>query len=177
MAISNSPAASAQPGQLQLHDIHVPDQISNLPIAPGWWILLAILIYITFWSYKKYKNNTRLNADKKQALAILASNEMFKAKECIALLKWAAMQYFSRQQIAKLYGKNFQDFLVKQLPEKHQDNFNKLITAGFDSQYQAEHESTSTIDKDCQDATRLWLSHALPIQKTLDKVTTAELSQ
>ena len=87
------------------------------------------------------------------------------------------MQYFSRQQLAKLYGKNFQDFLARQLPEKYQDNFNELITAGFDSQYQAEQATTSTVDKDCQQATKLWLSHALPIQNPLAIENKAELSQ
>jgi len=177
MAISNSPAPSGQPTQLQLHDIHVPEQVSNLPIAPGWWLLLALLIFIAVWAYKKYKKNTRLNADKKQALAMLANNESISAKECIALLKWAAMQYFSRHQLAKLYGDNFQDFLVKQLPQQHQDNFNKLISAGFDSQYQAEKMSNPKVDKDCQDAARLWLSHALPIQHSLAGANKVGVSQ
>lgn len=182
MALSNSPVASNQPAQLQLHDIHVPEQVSNFPIAPGWWILLTLVILMALWSYKKYKKNTRLNADKKQALAVLANNEALSAKDCIALLKWAAMQYFSREQLAKLYGKDFQEFLTKQLPQQHQANFNTLITAGFDSQYQAEQcqteqATTSTVDKDCQQATKLWLSNALPIQKSLAIENKAELSQ
>ncbi len=182
MAISNSPTGSGQPAQLQLHDIHVPEQVSNFPIAPGWWILLTLIILMALWLYKKHKKNTRLNADKKQALSILANNEYLNAKECIALLKWAAMQYFSRQQLAKLYGKNFQDFLVRQLPENHQDNFIKLITASFDNQYQAEQSQAeqttmSKVDKDCQTATKLWLNHALPIQASLVIENKAELSQ
>ncbi len=176
MAIPNSPSASGQPSQLQLHDIHVPEQVSNFPIAPGWWLLLALLICISLWLYKKHKKNSLLNANKKQALTLLASNESLSAKECIALLKWAAMQYFSRQQLAKMYGRSFHDFLVKQLPQKHQSNFSKLIRPGFDSQYQAEQVSSSQIDKDCQQATKLWLNLALPVSKSLSTQNNAELS-
>jgi len=182
MSMPNSPAGSGQPTQIQLHDIHVPEQVSNFPIAPGWWILLALIIIMTLWLYKKHKTNSRLNADKKQALAVLANNESLSAKECITLLKWAAMQYFSRQQLAKLYGMHFQEFLVKQLPLKHQDSFKQLTFAAFDNQYQAgqsqsEQTAPSTIDKDCQHATKLWLTHALPIKKSLAIESEAELIQ
>jgi hypothetical protein len=182
MAISNSSAASGQQSPLQLHDIHVPEQVSNFPIAPGWWILLLTLIFVAFWLYKKHQKNTHLNANKKQALAMLAKNDTLSAKDCIALLKWAAMQYFSRQQLAKMYGNKLQDFLGKQLPEKHQERFNQLITAGFTSQYQAEiaqveHSTVSKVDKDCQEATKLWLTHALPIQKATAIDNKVELSQ
>jgi hypothetical protein len=165
----NSPTGGAQASQLQLNDIHVPEQISNFPIAPGWWILLALVIFTAIWLYKRHKKNTLLNADKKKALSILASNNSLSAKECIALLKWSAMQYFSRQELARLYGDDFKTFLIKQLPEKHQDNFTKLSAAAFDSQYQVQENTTSAIDSDCQQATKLWLEHALPVQKDFTK--------
>jgi hypothetical protein len=176
MATSNSPVTSGPQNKLQLHDIHVPEQISNFPVAPGWWILLAALILIGLWSYKKYNKNKSLNADKKQALAILASTDGLNAKECIALLKWTAMKYFSRQQLAKLYGKGFQDFLIKQLPPKHQDKFSQLISDGFVSQYQEVNKSTSKVDADCQLATELWLNYALPVKKSLAISNKSELT-
>jgi len=177
----NSPAGGAKPSPLQLHDIHVPEQISNYPIAPGWWILLALIVFTAIWAYKKHKAMHILNADKKQALAVLASNNSLSATECIALLKWSAMQYFSRQELAKLYGERFQTFLVAQLPEKHQGNFTKLTAAAFDSQYQTAEKATLAINSDCQQATKLWLEQALPVQSafaavTIDAKNTAELS-
>ena len=177
MAIANSPTSPGQPSlgqsaQLELHDIHLPEQVSNFPIAPGWWLLLALLVISTVWFYKKRKQGIRLNAGKKQALTVLENNPLLSAKECITLLKWAAMQYVNRQQLAKLYGEGFQRFLMKQLPEKHQANFTKLITAAFQGQYQAEQAvlktaTTTDIDRDCQQATKLWLTHALPIKGPL----------
>ena len=173
MAIANSPTSPSQSAQLQLqlHDIHVPEQVSNFPIAPGWWLLLVLLVISTVWFYKKRKQSIRLNASKKQALTILENNPSLSAKECIALLKWAAMQYVNRQQLAKLYGEGFQTFLMKQLPEKHQASFTKLSTGAFQGQYQAEQAvlktTATTIDRDCQQATKLWLTHALPIKEPL----------
>jgi len=172
----NSPAGGMQASPIQLHDIHVPEQISNFPIAPGWWILLALSLFTAIWLYKRFKTKRLLNADRKQALKVLANNNSLSSKECIALLKWSAMQYFSRQALAKLYGERFQLFLIKQLPEKYQDTFSKLSAAAFDSQYQAEHKSTSTIDSDCQQATKLWLEQALLVQKPDNETTTQELS-
>lgn len=171
MAIANPPTSPGQSAQLQLHDIHVPEQVSNFPIAPGWWLLLALLVIGTFWLYKKRKQGIRLNASKKQALTALKNSPAMSAKECITLLKWAAMQYVNRQQLAKLYGEGFQRLLMKQLPEKHQANFTKLSNAAFQQQYQAEqailNTATTDIDRDCQQATKLWLTHALPIKGPL----------
>jgi hypothetical protein len=183
MAMTNSPTSLGQaplgqalPGQptssqtIQLHDIHLPEQVSNYPIAPGWWLLLALIVISAVWSYKKFKKSKRLNASKQQALSMLENNPSISAKECITLLKWAAMQYVNRQQLAKLYGDNFQDFLMKKLPEKHQISFIELSSAAFKAQYQAElavseTATTTDMDRDCLQATKLWLTHALPIIK------------
>lgn len=185
MAIANSPTAPVQtlpgqtlpaqsslgqPTQLQLHDIHVPEQVSNFPIAPGWWLLLALLILSAVWFYKKRKQHIRLNANKKQALTVLENNPSLNAEACITLLKWAAMQYFNRQQLAKLYGEGFQEFLMRQLPEQYQASFTTLSTAAFQGQYQAEQSITTSvadINNDCYQATKLWLTHALPIKESL----------
>ncbi|MCJ8296260.1 MAG: DUF4381 domain-containing protein [Colwellia sp.] len=161
------PAQSSpdQAVQLQLHDIHVPEQVTNFPIAPGWWLLLALILIAAFWSFKKFKQKKRLNANKNQALAVLASNQTLSAKECISLLKCTAMQYFSRQQLAKLYGDNFQGFLMQQLPQKYQVNFIELSTPAFQGQYQAQQEPNADIDLACRQAAKLWLTYALPIDK------------
>ena len=171
MAIANSPTSLGQPtsGQtIQLHDIHLPEQVSNYPIAPGWWLLLAVIIISAVWSYKKYKQSKRINASKQLALSALENNPSISAKECLTLLNWAALQYVNRQQLAKLYGDNFQEFLMKQLPEKHQVSFMELSCAAFKAQYQASPTTVAAatmtkIDSNCLQATKLWLTHALPI--------------
>lgn len=174
MAIPHSPAAmqgqmpSQMPSQgagqqIQLHDIHTPEQVSNFPIAPGWWILLTLIIVSVIQVYKKMKQRKCFNAAKNQALSVLDKNQTLSAKECISLLKWSAMQYFDRQHLAKLYGEHFQEFLMEQLPEKHQERFSTLTSVSFREQYQVEQADTMTINQlnnDCHQAATLWLTHA-----------------
>ncbi len=176
MAVNPPVNSIGQTSQLQLHDIHLPEQVSNLPVAPGWWILITTIIITAVFFYNKYKKTTHLNASKKQALLILASKDDISAKACLSLLKWAAIQYFSRQQLAKIYGDNLQDFLTKQLPEKQQEKFIQLIKPAFASQYQADNTKDDDVDKDCKEATKLWLNHALPVKNTQKKHTKVEQS-
>lgn len=178
MAIPNQTPSVPTGQTIQLHDIHTPDQISNFPIAPGWWILLALIVISALIIYKKIKQHKQLTAIKKQALATLNNNPAMTAKECISLLKWAAMHYFNRQSLAKLYGDSFQLFLTQQLPEKQQEVFKALTNESFALQYHAEaldldssaqaseiKPVSNDINNDCQQAAKLWLSHALPIKK------------
>lgn len=58
-----------QPGSSpldQLADIHLPDSVSWWPLAPGWWILIALFIAITvglfFWRKRKVKRRYRHHA-------------------------------------------------------------------------------------------------------------------
>ena len=145
---------------LALKDIHVPEQISNYPIAYGWWILTALIILAIVITIIKIKKTAMRNQVKKQALTQLKNNVDINNSELISLLKWAAMHYFSRVELAKLYGESLQQFLLKQLPEKHQTSFSELSQQAFKNQYQASfhHE----VDSDFQQATLLWLNQALP---------------
>ncbi len=169
MAITPASNPVSQTNPIQLHDIHLPEQINNFPMAPGWWILVASIIIAAIFLYKRYKNNTRLNANKKQALLVIENNENFSANACISLLKWAAIQYFSRQKLAQMYGDSLLNFLTKQLPEKHQEKFTQLIKPAFAVQYQVETTSHSDIQADCQQATKLWLKNALPVKSPQDQ--------
>lgn len=50
----------------QLADIHLPDGVSWWPLAPGWWILLALLILAIIgffiWRHRKQQNHYRILA-------------------------------------------------------------------------------------------------------------------
>ena len=51
-------------------------------------------------------------------------------QEAMGIVKWSAMQYFPRDDIAALYQHAFKDFLVAQLPIKHQQPFLELANKG-----------------------------------------------
>jgi hypothetical protein len=145
---------------LQLNDIHLPEQISNLPTAMGWWLLVIMMIVTTVWLSKKFRRNKELSRCKNHALKTLKSESILTNSELISLLKWGAMQYFDRQQVANLHGDNFQQFLQEKLPKKYQKDFKKLSTRAFEAQYRD--ISPEDGNDDCRNAAKLWISYALP---------------
>ena len=177
---------------LDLKDIHVPEQIANYPIAYGWWLLTAVIIFIIVITLVKINKAAKHNRVKKQALAqlkfLLESNTSMKNtsmkntqtsnNDIIALLKWAAMHYFSRAELAKMFGDTLKEFFTSKLPSKHQQNFATLSEQAFINQYQAHLEATHIetahlkADSDSNNLTQsenklhqaamLWLTHALP---------------
>ncbi|MGL1958514.1 MAG: DUF4381 domain-containing protein [Colwellia sp.] len=155
-----APATMPQAPTLQLNDIHLPEQISDFPVALGWWVLAIIIFIVVIWLVKKIVNHIALSKNKKIALKQLADNETMTRANSTALLKWAALHYFKRDQLAKLYGEKFQHFLAQQLPIKHQQRFIELTSAGFTEQYQLNDENT--VDSNFNQGVKLWLIQALP---------------
>ena len=153
---------------LDLKDIHVPEQISNLPTAYGWWLLAVVIIVIIVATLINVRKKAKQNKVRKQALVQLKNNVNMSNNDIIALLKWAAMHYFSRTEIAKLFGHSLQSFLMSKLPVKNQKNFSELSEQAFSNQYQV--ASSEQTDKKLQQAATLWLTQALPPQP-LKKIT------
>lgn len=156
----------------------MPEQISNYPVAYGWWLLAAVIIFIIVITIIKIRKAAKRNQVKKQALAqlsvLLESNAQVSDSEIIALLKWAAMHYFSRAELAPMFGDSLKHFFISKLATKHQQNFAELSEQAFINQYQAtlternlpeknlpEQKAAPSNQKSHQAAT-LWLTHALP---------------
>jgi len=120
--MANQNPANLAPGnsqKLQLQDIHLPGSASFWPPAPGWWLLLALLIFITIWAVIKLRKKARL---KKQQNLILAQLDALEAdlkkhpsNETIAeintLLRQLAVNYYPRDEIASLTGAQWLQFL------------------------------------------------------------------
>jgi len=135
MTTSNSPmppiTADAGVSPLaQLQDIKLPDPISSMPIAPGYWIVAAFIIVIAIWLgyqlYKKYQ----YHAPRRQALAMLNQydiNDDGFAAQVNSLLKRTAMTYLPRENLAKLNGQPWFDWLDTRLPGKQQQIIGHLL--------------------------------------------------
>lgn len=103
-----------------LKDIHVPDPILWWPLAPGWYLVLIIILlsglFLTFRLYKRHKYALA----KKQALLLLINYQKLYEKEPNApktcaqiseLLRRVALVYYPREQVASLHGDQWLEFL------------------------------------------------------------------
>lgn len=151
----------------QLSDIHLPENVHNYPIAPGWWLLAIIVMALVVYGIIKLRQYFKARKVQKQALKqLLAATEM---STIVTILKWAALQYFPRQQVAYLTGNNFKTFLIATLPIKYQESFSALSGEHFNTIYQSD-AGEPIADEFCA-AAKLWLSQALPPHKALSSLT------
>lgn len=111
----------------QLRDIHMPPAISIWPLAPGWWMLLSILLYsallFLFWKHRHWLRN-RARYQALQQLALLKEQSSLNPVECLmtlsAILRRVALAYFPRRTVASLHGLAWLQFLDR---TSHSDAF------------------------------------------------------
>ncbi len=117
-----------------LHPLREPELIGWWPLAPGWWVLLALVVLLLivagWWLVKRY----RANAYRRRALArlqqIYATYEQDgDGRRCLhevnALLKTVALAAWPRRAVAATSGTGWLAFLNETCPR----------AAGFPPQY------------------------------------------
>ncbi|OUR61991.1 hypothetical protein A9Q74_05910 [Colwellia sp. 39_35_sub15_T18] len=186
-SVANAPMTSApMTNTIELNDIHIPAQVSNYPIAYGWWLLAVMTLIVIVFLFIKSRQKAKLKRHQQQAIKQLKNSPSMSNSDVIALLKWAAIHYFSRVQLAKLFSEQFQQFLIEKLTEKHQKEFKQLSTQAFSEQYQAQTNKSSQTElsaktnQELHQAAMLWLTHALPPKPSKPKeviVSTAKEQQ
>jgi hypothetical protein len=151
--------AATNPALEALKDIHTPAMIENWPIAPGYWLILLILvstlIFSVIWLKRRY-----LRAGAKRAalveLDLLDINSTNISVEINTLIKRAAISYLPREHVAGLQGQTWYAWMDQQVkqstPELHQ-----LL----DRRYQRQGLTTDEAQK-LKQLTKLWLKKALP---------------
>jgi ABC-type transport system involved in Fe-S cluster assembly fused permease/ATPase subunit len=154
----------------QLSDIHLPVNVHGYLIAPGWWLLAVIVLALILYGLLKLRQAMIKRQAQKMALKQLSTAADISAM--VALLKWAALQYFPRAQVAHLTGNAFKSFLIATLPTKYQQKFTELSAEHFVSVYQSVAASTTAnkIAVEFSNAAKLWLNHALPPKKELARL-------
>lgn len=104
----------------QLHDIHQPTALSLWPFAPGWYVVIGLvllgLIGAIWWGWRWYRHGRV----KRAALRMLSqyekqyyqhANAQQTSADLNELLKRVALAYFPREQVAQLCGKDWILFL------------------------------------------------------------------
>jgi hypothetical protein len=111
---------NANPQQLlQLRDIHLPGAPAFWPPAPGWWLVVAVLLALLAWLTVAALRRYRIRRQRQRVLAALASLEQKLASErtpdalaqISVLLRRLALMRFPRQEVAALTGRAWLRFL------------------------------------------------------------------
>lgn len=143
----------------KLNDIQLAPAVANYPIAIGWWLLLALVVAVIFIVWQFIKRHQQRTQVKKQAL--LQLTQATSTDAMIAIIKWSAMQYGYRSEIANLYGKHLITWMQQQLPSKQQPAFAKLADFDFSVFYQSNMPENTLAQ--LQALAEFWLNHALPL--------------
>jgi hypothetical protein len=129
-------STQANPALSQLRDIHLPTRIGWWPPAPGWWVLLALLLVLLagglIWRYARKRNAWRRFA-RAELARLRTSNEPPQAtvSALSVLLRRVAISRFPREQVAALNGETWLAFLDSSIdkPIGFQSVTGRLLTS------------------------------------------------
>lgn len=116
------------PTELPLRDLHLPDPVGWWPLAPGWWLLIALAVAGLLWLTKKYLDRRRHEAARRHALRRLQSavreytqhgNGVQLSKELSELLRRTMLAYAARDEVAGLTGEAWLEWLDRGLDRPH----------------------------------------------------------
>ncbi len=107
------------PADLPLRDIHLPEPVSWWPPAPGWWILLAVIIValaVSAWLYRRWRQRRILRELEAQLDAIKNDYQQHHdsaktVSQLSVLLRRACISFFPRKDVAGLTGERWLAFL------------------------------------------------------------------
>ena len=101
------------PEQIPIRDLHLPEAIGWWPLAPGWWILLVVILAGLAWGLHRFLRTRARSAARRQALrrleALLADYERDRdpaafGAEVSQLLRRTMLAYAPRNEVAGLTG-------------------------------------------------------------------------
>lgn len=115
------------PTQLPLRDLHLPPDIGWWPMAPGWWVLLAIaaaaLAWLSYRSFLRWRAGMpRRSALRQLSLLVKQYRESGNIQqlsiELSELLRRAMLAYAPRDEVAGLTGRSWLRWLDRGMDEK-----------------------------------------------------------
>lgn len=113
------------PSQLPLRDLHLPDPVSWWPLAPGWWLVIALLLAGLGWLSHRVWRRWLHNAPRRYAVRALARiekdylahrNPVMLARDVSQLLRRSMLAYATRHDVAGLTGESWLEWLDRDLP-------------------------------------------------------------
>ena len=112
--------------QIPLRDLHLPDAISWWPLAPGWWVVIAVALLALGYLLRVWLRTRARGAARRYALrqldALVQAYEQHKdlvtfGAEASALLRRTMLAYAPRQDVAGLTGDAWLQWLDRDLAQ------------------------------------------------------------
>ncbi|WP_051789230.1 DUF4381 domain-containing protein [Endozoicomonas montiporae] len=139
----------------QLRPNHLPDPVSWWPPAIGWWlgglliiIVIAAVVYFTLRFVRKTRYRRQAAKIGKQLLAEFRQHgdQRRFINACNRLLKQTALQAYPDEPVARLHGKEWQQFLADKSGNK---GFLQGVGVALgDSRYYKEHATEQSLEVD-----------------------------
>jgi len=104
----------AQASLDNLHNIIVPDTVGFFPLAPGWYLLLLLLLALLFhfgYSYYKAYQKEQYKRDAQEELKILHNKNRENTIALLGLAKRVGIAAYGREIIVPLQGDTWWDFI------------------------------------------------------------------
>lgn len=127
------------PETLPLRDIHLPAAISWWPLAPGWWLVLAVTLLvlagIAWWVFKRFQRVgkttpvTTALTELTRLQREYAHDSQALLREISVLLRRIAISQYGRQTVSGLTGSAWVTFLDQQVGKPvFAGKFDRLLT-------------------------------------------------
>ena len=112
------------PAEIPLRDLHLPALTDWWPLAPGWWVLIALalggLLYVAWRAFQEFKKNAARRRALSQ-LRYLKAEYSWNADPILLgirlseLLRRAMLAYAPRDEVAGLTGSSWLEWLDRGL--------------------------------------------------------------
>lgn len=116
------------PSRLPLRDLHLPDAVGWWPLAPGWWLLIALGVALLGWLAVLYRRRRAQAAARRYALRQLTAltnaylehgDAVRLSAELSELLRRTMLAYAPRRDVAGLTGEAWLEWLDRDLDQRH----------------------------------------------------------
>ena len=128
-----------------LRDIHLPGDVSWWPLAPGWWLLIVVVLALSTWGIMKWyqwrKRQVLLHEVKAELHRIQTDFSAHQTArtlvtDCSQLLRRLVVLRIGRERGANLTGQDWRDYLSEVQSDAEPDDIYLQLLS--DGQYQRE---------------------------------------
>ena len=112
------------PEQIPLRDLHLPEMVGWWPLAPGWWVLIGLVLIVAGYVLRRWQQLRASGAVRRHALAqlneLLTDYEQHRnvvrfGAEVSELLRRTMLAYAPRSKVAGLTGEEWLAWLDRDL--------------------------------------------------------------